>query len=242
LEKTSESCVDELLSHASNTSIDWQRSTLVPPPITPSLSPSKMNESRSNDLATTETKEVKEDIVTIMMNNSNDAKRGGNSDNGLSVTIETTTDVKDEVTTPEQFVELHWIEHLLVSPNIWLRKGRSAASILTKLLAHNPRVPTLMKPFTQPQNDHDEYHDYMDLLQDVTRNNAMVRKATQENHRRRFSYGYHVTTRIAKVLAPAMAKEACNIFVMASLPRIGNESSIHRHLFGSDLFDRNVSY
>ena len=141
-------------------------------------------------------------------------------------------------------VTVPWIEHLLCSRKIWIKKGRHAKDILVSLLQHrcinSTQLSTLVRPIRQPISATSQYNDLIDLLQDVTRTHAIEQNLYNIRRRRLSSYGYYVTERLRSVLAPAMAAEACNIFIMAKIPRIGKDSAIYKYLYKSKMFDRNV--
>jgi hypothetical protein len=151
-----------------------------------------------------------------------------------------------------------WLEYVLDSSNVYLHRGAVAARLVATLIAYG--VPTLChlgvtierqwsllaQRGDQPKPENitiPAYNNLLEMCDGHTRRNATMR-ASEPVHgpcRRMRSYGFYVTSRIATVLAPQMARETMNVFIMGCHSRIGAQSSIYQHFQSSSLFDKNVT-
>jgi hypothetical protein len=157
-----------------------------------------------------------------------------------------------------------WIERLLLSPRVWIRGGRVAASILQRLIKKgcSPLVTPItnwympfiegstinVNPYHQPHHDKKAHNinesniTLMDLVERYTCS-TFERIPIGWPHachrsRSRCIHGIHT---LARTLAPNMASAAVRIFAQGCHPVYGRDSTIHQYLFTNPLFDRQVT-
>jgi hypothetical protein len=101
--------------------------------------------------------------------------------------------------------------------NCWRNGDRSLIAFIDTIIGH--RLYTMMIPA------------------------RLTKTSRKHNHlprRRAGAFRYHITTNIAGVLAPAMAREAMTIFLMATHARVGGGTSISNHFLTNRLYDRHM--
>jgi hypothetical protein len=162
--------------------------------------------------------------------------------------------VPSEGSPPGCVVMMGWMERILTSDAISRHKGRAAVSLIQKLVDISATmassssslqcgyIPCLVSPVTPSGNNISGYGDLMTLLEVHTRDR--ITSMTFEGRpkpRRLASRSHYAVSRVASVLAPLMASQYMNVFVIGCHHRCGEDSSIKKYFRDHPLFDAQVT-